>query len=252
MSHLKSDDWHVQHTHNTARFFTENRHISWVALAATFLAGYLGYTSMPQRKDPDIPIRVALVICPWPAVETEKVEQLVTRRIEEVVAENTRVKRIESTTRVGVSFVYITMHENFPDVGKEFDDIKLRLDGIRDLPDGAGPITFVKDFGSTAALMLTVASPPAGEVQISILARELREAVARVRARPPALAPEAPGRLVVAYCFPPSLNAQEVRRPFQLFINQVTAEGKIRDPRYFEGAGFVGVDCASDLDNAQI
>ena len=47
------------------------------------------------------------------------------------------------------------------DPGKEFDDIKLKLDSVRDLPEGAGPISFVKDFGDTAALMLTVASPKA-------------------------------------------------------------------------------------------
>ena len=29
------------------------------------------------------------------------------------------------------------------------------------LPQGAGPILYIKDFGDTSALMLTVASPPA-------------------------------------------------------------------------------------------
>ena len=41
----------------------------------------------------------------------------------------------------------------------EFRRHRLRLDAIRDLPEGAGPIQFIKDFGDTAALMLTVASP---------------------------------------------------------------------------------------------
>ena len=34
---------------------------------------------------------------------------------------------------------------------------------------GVGPITFVKDFGSTAALMLTVASPRVSDVEIEIV-----------------------------------------------------------------------------------
>ena len=53
------------------------------------------------------------------------------------------------------------------DVLKEFDDLKGKLDGIRDLPDGSGPIYFVKDFGDTAALMLTVASPRVGADEIA-------------------------------------------------------------------------------------
>jgi len=37
---------------NTARFFVENRHISWVLLGAVFAWGVYGYLSMPKRKDP--------------------------------------------------------------------------------------------------------------------------------------------------------------------------------------------------------
>ncbi len=38
MAH-KTDNWFIQNTHNTARFFTENRHISWMVLAATVIWG---------------------------------------------------------------------------------------------------------------------------------------------------------------------------------------------------------------------
>src|SRR5262249_2337912 len=138
MSH-RSDSWIIEHTHNTARFFTENRHVSWMVLVFTVIAGIYGYNKMPQRKDPDIPIRVALAICNWPGVETVKVEQLVTRKIEEKCAENAWVSKITSTTRVGVSFVYIELKDNAPDTGKQFDDIKFKLDNIYDLPEGAGP-----------------------------------------------------------------------------------------------------------------
>jgi len=246
VSHKHSDDWQIQNTHNTARFFTQNRHVSWVVLAITVLAGVFGYFSMPQRKDPDVPVRMALAICPWPGVRTEKVEQLVTRRIEETVAENTRVKRIESTTRVGVSFVYISLQDNFDEPGKEFDDIKLRLDAIRDLPDGAGPITFMKDFGSTAALMLTVASPEIGDVGVSIMARDVRAAIARARGA------DDGERIAIVYCFPPSLPPVGIRRPFSLFVEAAAADGVLSDVRQIEGPGFVGVDCVSRYDDAQL
>ena len=163
MSEHKSDEQIIRHTHNTARFFTETRHVSWVLLFATILWGVYGYLHMPQRKDPDIPIRQALVLCPWPGATAEKIEELVTRRIEEKIGENVKVDKIESNTRTGVTAVYITLVEGVGDTGKEFDDIKLKLDTITDLPQGAGPINFIKDFGDTAALMLTVASPRASD-----------------------------------------------------------------------------------------
>lgn len=159
MLHGNNDAKIIRKTHNTARFFTEQRHISWVLLVATLLWGVYGYLNMPKRKDPEFGRRYAVVICPWPGAGAEKVEQLVTRRIEEKVAQNSRIEKIESTSRTGVSVVTITMDDKRFENDKEFDDIQLRLDAIKDLPQGAGPLRFNKDFADTAALMLTVASP---------------------------------------------------------------------------------------------
>src|SRR5262245_16343565 len=111
MSHGHTDQEMVARTHNTARFFTETRHISWVLLIGTILWGVYGYMKMPQRKDPEIPIRQALALCPWPGASSEKIEELVTRRIEEKVAENAKVDKIESNTRTGITAVYISLVE---------------------------------------------------------------------------------------------------------------------------------------------
>ena len=178
MSHGHTDQELIARTHNTARFFTEWRHIAWVLFAANIVWGIYGYWQMPQRKDPEIPVRQALVLVNWPGAGAERIEQLVTRRIEEKIAENVRVDKIESNTRTGVTSVIITLVEGLADTGKEFDDIKLKLDTIRDLPDGVGPITFFKDFGDTAALMLTVASPKVDAAQIALTAEMLNGAIA--------------------------------------------------------------------------
>src|SRR5262245_3568633 len=111
------NDEQLLKTHNTARFFTETRHVAWVLLIATMLWGVYGYMRMPQRKDPDIPIRQALASCAWPGSSAEKIEQLVTRRMEEKIAENVKVEKIESNTRTGITAVFITLVEGFPDTG---------------------------------------------------------------------------------------------------------------------------------------
>jgi multidrug efflux pump subunit AcrB len=139
MSEHVSDQQLIARTHNTARFFTEARHLSWVLLIATVIWGAYGYLTMPQRKDPEIPIRQALVLCPWPGAPASKIEALVTQRLEERVAENVKVERVESNTRTGITAIYITLVDTVTDTGKEFDDIKMKLDTIRDLPQGAGP-----------------------------------------------------------------------------------------------------------------
>ena len=128
----------VANKHNTARFFTENRHIAWVALVATIAWGAYGYARMAKAKDPTIEVRAAVASCTWPGAEAEKVEQLVTRKIEQKLAENANVEKIESISRTSISIVYVTLKENVADRAKEWDNIQGRLDSIHDLPQGAG------------------------------------------------------------------------------------------------------------------
>src|SRR6266496_2201478 len=111
-------------SHNTARYFTENRHIAWVLLVATLFWGVYGYIKMPKRKDPDIPRLYAAAVCIWPGASAERIEQLVTRKIDEKMAENSRVRKIESVSRSNVAIVVIQIDEDTAadQTGKEFDD----------------------------------------------------------------------------------------------------------------------------------
>src|SRR5262249_319616 len=163
----------------------------------------------PQRKDPDIPVRQALVLCPWRGASAEKIEQLVTRRIEEKVAENVTVDKVESNTRTGITAVYVTLVEGTRDTGKQFDDIKLKVDAIADGRDGAGPIKFVKDFGDTAALMMTVASPVVGDAELALRARTIERAIEETRAK----ATDHQSRVTIVHALPSSVPADLVRRP---------------------------------------
>src|SRR5919206_3798269 len=175
MSHA-TDTELVEKKRNTARYFAETRHVAWVLLAATVAWGVYGYVRMPKAKDPTIPVRVALATANWPGATAEKVEQLVARKMEQRIAENATVDKIESLCRSGVAIVTITLKEDAAEVGKEFDDIKLKLDQVS-LPEGAGPIQFIKDFGDTAALMLTVASPKVDQIEVELRAQAIAKAI---------------------------------------------------------------------------
>jgi multidrug efflux pump subunit AcrB len=236
----------IEKTHNTARYFTEQKQVAWVALIGTVLWGIFGYFHMPQRKDPDIPVITAMVICPWPGMDAARIEDRVTRRIEEVVAENSNVDVVRSTTRTGVSYVYVDLKEGTTGTGEIFDDIALKLNAINDLPEGAGPIQFIKDFGSTAALTLTVASPPLNEVQVSLRAEQVRAAIEQLRS-----GTRAP-RATVVYNFPPSVSITTVSRVARLYLSQAVQDGVFRDARLLEGPQFIGVDGVTDLNDAAV
>jgi len=224
----KSDIQIIKETHNTARFFVEQRHVAWVLIIGTVLWGILGYWKMPQRKDPDIPVREAMAIVPWPGMSAEKVEQLVTRKVETTVAQNAKVAEIRSISRTGTAVIYMKLDERVSETGKEFDDIKLKLDGLRDLPDGAGPLNFVKDFGDTAALMLTVASPRVDDVDLDVRTRDIRQAIEQTRRG------EA-GRFSVVIAFPRTIDHAGPRRLTETARKYLAGQSGVEDLRIVEG-----------------
>ena len=209
----RARDQHMAtHKRNTARFFTENRHIAWVALIATIAWGAYGYAKMPKAKDPTIEVRVAVASCTWPGAEAEKVEQLVTRKIEQKLAENANIEKIESISRTSVAIVYVTLKEEAVDRAKEWDNIQGRLDSIHDLPQGAGPIQFQRDFGDTATLMLTVASPQVSAIELQLRAAAVDKAITAVRAEATGQRAAAAPRATMVISFPSDININVMRR----------------------------------------
>ena len=252
MTH-KAESEYIAHTHNTARFFTEHRQVSLILLIAVCLWGWYGFQHMPKRKDPSIPVRVAVASIAWPGATAQEVEQLVTRQVEQVMAQNAFIKPpsasdfgIRSLSFPGLALVYVQLDDTVNDPKKQFSDINLKLNALNSkLPQGAGPIQFNSDFGDTAALMLTIASPRAGDVDIALRARAIREAIVATRGAEGAHSPQP--RVSVVYAFPLSVSPTLVRDAF-LAVMQAGSQNKyVSDAHFFEGSGFIGADVNSAL-----
>ncbi len=255
---FKTDAEFIEKTHNTARFFSEHRQVAWIILLTTVFWGVYGYLSMPQRKDPDIPLPIAVATCQWPGASAEQMEQQVTRKIEQTIAKNNKIRPgsatefgIKSLTLPGLCIVHVKLEESVKNPKEQFSDINLKLNALNDqLPDGAGPIQFQSDFADTSALMLTVASPPVDQTEIDLRARTLQRAVTGARASRSASAPGSP--VSVIYCFPSSVSPEAVRRPFNLISEIAVKEGILRGVRFLDGPGFVGLDAVSPLNDEAI
>jgi multidrug efflux pump subunit AcrB len=240
---------------NVARYLTENRQITWVLLAIVLLWGVYGYLAMPKQKDPDIPVRAATAITPWPGTDAGKIEQLVTRNVEKTVAGNANVHGadptsygIKSLTLPGVSVVFVQLDESVTDTEKEFSDINLRLNQLNaSLPKGAGPIQFNSGFGNTAALLLTVASPKESAVEVSLRARDIAAAIEAART-----GTGGAGRASVVVALPRSVDPAVTRRGVTALAEAMRRDRFATDIWPLEGQGFVGIDMAVDAGDAAL
>src|SRR5882724_6287782 len=241
---FKNDQDRIEKTHNAPRFFVEHPQVSWVLLMGVLVWGWFGYHSMPQRKDPDIPVRVAVAFCAWPGATAQQVEQFVTRPIEDAIAENKTIHPgtasdygIRSVSLPGAAYVYVQLAENVSDVKRQFSDINLKLNALNhQLPQGAGPISFQSDFGDTAALMLTIASPKADQTEISIRGQAIQSAVVSVRAK--RKYPKRDEPVTIVYSFPRSISPETMLDAVQLFEHQADEESILHVPQMIAGSGF--------------
>ena len=245
MAH-RPDSEIIAQTHNTARYFTENRQISWVVLLLVIGWGMYGYEKMPKRKDPDIPVKEAQAVCAWPGVSADRVEQLVTRKIEQKLTEVAEVRApspeeysIKSLSLDGLSVVNVQVDYKVDDTKPIFNEMDLKLRGINDLPRGAGPIQFFSGFGDTAALMLTIASPRESEVAVSLRATEIEKQIRAARAS----AATGTDRATLVVAFPLSLHSPNLGVRVEQSVGACLSKGDLfSDVHALEGKGFVALD----------
>jgi multidrug efflux pump subunit AcrB len=170
----------------------------------------------------------------------------VTRKVEEKIAQNARVDKIRSISRTNISVVYVDLDENMPgsQVGKEFDDIALKLGAVSGLPDRAGPVNFIKDFGDTAALMLTVASPKVSETEIDLRAKAVSDAITRHRAQYATVGGGTRFTIVIGLSH--AVSSRVVQEPLNLFTDYLKSKNAAGEMRIIVEPGIAGVDGMSE------
>ncbi|MGW8323956.1 MAG: efflux RND transporter permease subunit, partial [Thermodesulfobacteriota bacterium] len=135
----------------------EKNRVTAVALVVILFAGLGAYRDMPQNEDPGFIIRVALVVTYFPGASPERVEQLVTDRLEEAIQEIPELEFLSSESKTGVSLIYVNVLENYTDMRPIWDDLRRKVDRVRpELPEGViGPIVN-DEFGDVFGIIIAL------------------------------------------------------------------------------------------------
>ena len=139
------------------RLAIEKNRIFFAALLVVLLSGITVYRDMPRSEDPGFIIRVALVQTIFPGASAERVELLVTDKLEKVIQEIPELDFVASTSKAGVSIIYVNIAEEYTEMRPIWDKLRRKVDRARDeLPDNViGPTVndeFGDVFGSLIAL----------------------------------------------------------------------------------------------------
>ena len=142
---------------DVTRFAVERSRVTMVLLAAVAIFGIRSYLGMPQSEDPGFLIRTAVVQTQLPGASPERIEQLITDKLEKAIQEMPEIDSIRSTSKTGVSIISVNIQERYDDLRPIWDSLRRKVDrSARDLPDGViGPIVD-DEFGDVFGTVLTL------------------------------------------------------------------------------------------------
>ena len=126
---------------NLTQFSIEKNRITFMILGTIMIMGLTLYQSLPRNSMPPYTIRVATVVSSFPGASPERVEQLVTDKIEKVAQELPELKEVNSTSRTGLSVVSVTLKDEVTpeNLQSVWDRLRRKLNNLRGLPDQVKP-----------------------------------------------------------------------------------------------------------------
>jgi len=165
---------------NLTRFAIVKNRITAITLLILLLSGISGYNKLSRNEDPGFIIRTALVVTYFPGASPERVEQLVTDKLEKSIQEIPELDFVRSESKTGVSLIYVNILESFRHMRPIWDNLRRKIEKASpDLPDSViGP--FVNDeFGDVFGIILTITGDGFAYREIKDVADNVRDELLR-------------------------------------------------------------------------
>ncbi|MFT5749194.1 MAG: multidrug efflux pump subunit AcrB [Ancylomarina sp.] len=162
---------------NLTKFAIEKSRITFTLLAVVVIMGLTLYKTLPRDSMPPYTVRVATIISSFPGASPERVELLVTDKIEKKAQEIPEVKEINSTSRTGLSIVSVKLKDKVSpeELQSIWDKLRRKLNGIKGLPKGVNPNLDDDDVGVVYGIIVGLISDGFSYTEMKDYADDLRD-----------------------------------------------------------------------------
>ena len=170
----------------SATLFLKNKYLLVLAVLVIFVAGLSALVSMPRLEDPRIVNRNPLIVTLVPGASAERVEALVTEKLEERLQEVPEIQEMRSTSRAGVSIIAVELADRVYESQKVFSLIRDKLaEAEPELPREAATPFLDDQRGPVAySLIVGVIWEHTSEPELGILNRLAEELADQLRTTP--------------------------------------------------------------------
>lgn len=154
---------------NLAAFAIRYRPIVLTLVTLLMAWGLVSFFTMPRREDPEYTVRTCAVSTNWSGAPATKVEELITKPIEEACDRIDAVDVVRSTTKNGLSTVFVDAEDSVtPEmIANVWDKVRANVARVKMPEQGITPIVN-DEYGDTHVILATIYQTPLpGELEIS-------------------------------------------------------------------------------------
>ncbi len=152
-----------------------------MALAGLILAGVAAFNTLPRAEDPGFIVKTALVSTYLPGASPERMEELVSDKIEQVVQEIPELDFVRSDSRTGVSLVFVNIRPEYKEMRPIWDDLRRKVERVRsDLPAGVVGPSVNDEFGDVFPVLISILGDGYTLAELKDIADEVRDELLRI------------------------------------------------------------------------
>ena len=161
---------------NLTALAIEKNRVTLTIVGLLVIAGSLAVQKLPKAQDPGFIVRTAVITTQFPGASPERVEQLVTDKIEKKIQEMPEIDSIISESRTGISVINANFKESYKVMRPIFDDLRRKVDTVTpDLPLGAQEPEVNDEFGDVFGSVYTLSGDGFSYAELKTVADELRD-----------------------------------------------------------------------------
>ncbi len=121
------------------------------------LNGIFAYLTLPAQEDPTITIREAIVSTAFPGMSPERIEQLVTKKLEEEIRKIPQVKEIKSLSSSGLSVIHVKIYDKYFNLDDIWQDLRNKASAAHQkMPQGTYAPFVNDEFGDVSVITLAL------------------------------------------------------------------------------------------------
>ena len=160
------------------RFVIDHARFTALLIVSVLVGGVVVFLTQPRQEDPEITLRSAQVITRAPGLSPERIEQLITRPIEDAIKEISEVDTIKSISATGLSIVTPEVSAQFNDMGPIWTKLRNKMGDLApQLPAEAQSPVVNDDYGRVAVVTLALSGADFSMAELYEVARSLRDEI---------------------------------------------------------------------------